>query len=470
MMKSGRISISLQLTLWFGSIFLLGWTLFGASMWFNLKHTLTSERRLTLSRRLDRLESLLEKTQSEPPAERLDDFRDFAHATGGGLMQIAHSDGRRVVPVLSDAAASFPWPTHPDGSAEQFVHAEAGDQPYWVLTRPSSLDGNSVVLMAAAPETGNLLVLDRFWIGLLASAPILLLVSSAGGYWLSRHALRPVDRITVAARSISIRSLSERLPELSTSDELARLTETFNAMLARLEAAVSQIKQFTADASHELRSPLSFIRTVAEVALRTPNIDTNSREALDEIVAETARAAALLEDMLTLARADAAQSDAALEPIEIAEVVDQACEAVRPLAAERHLDLFVTLDAQRNVQVLGDFSSLRRLLSILLDNALKYTPPPGNVHVSLSTADNKAILQVQDSGTGIAASDLPHIFDRFYRADPSRSQIEGCGLGLAIARWIANLHQAEISVVSTPNKGSTFLVVFPIYHPHAIQA
>ena len=236
------------------------------------------------------------------------------------------------------------------------------------------------------------------------------------------------------------------------------------------KARAGQIKQFTADASHELRSPLSFIRTVAEVALRTPNIDTNSREALDEIVAETARAAALLEDMLTLARADAAQSDAALEPIEIAEVVDQACEAVRPLAAERHLGLFVTLDAQRNVQVLGDFSSLRRLLSILLDNALKYTPPPGNVHVSLSTADNKAILQVQDSGTGIAASDLPHIFDRFYRADPSRSQIEGCGLGLAIARWIANLHQAEISVVSTPNKGSTFLVVFPIYHPHAIQA
>lgn len=464
-MTARRVSISLRLTLWFGGIFLLGWVLFGASMWFNLKHTLTDERRLTLSRRLDRLEALANKTRGESPGDRLGDYRDFARATGGGLMQIVRGDGARVIPALSSAADAFPWPAPFDQSAEQFLHVRAADQPYWVLTRPSSLDGHPVVLLAAAPEAGNLLVLDRFWFGLLASAPILLLVSSAGGYWLSRRALRPVDRIAAAARSISIRNLSERLPVTRSGDELQRLTETCNAMLARLESAVNQIKQFTADASHELRSPLSFVRTVAEVALRTPHIDPQSREALEDIVAEAARAASLLEDMLTLARADSAQSEAALEPLSLAAVVGQACDAIRPLAAEHRLALSVDLGDSRPACVLGDFSTLRRLFGILLDNALKYTSAPGSIHVALSVAGDKAAVLVRDTGSGIADSDLPHIFDRFYRADPSRSQIEGCGLGLAIARWIAGLHHAEILVTSQPGQGSDFRVVFPLCAP-----
>ncbi len=461
-MRSGHISISLRLTLWFGGIFLVGWGFFGASMWFNLKHTLTAERHVTLSRRLDRLETVIEKTRGEAPEDRLNDYRDFAHATGGGLMQIVREDGAHAVPVLSSAAAAFPWPSHPDSTREQFVHVRAADQPYWVLTRPSSLDGQPLVLMAAAPEAGNLLVLDHFWFGLLASAPVLLLVSSAGGYWLSRRALRPVDQITAAARSISIRNLSERLPVTRTADELERLTETCNAMLARLESAVNQIRRFTADASHELRSPLSFVRTVAEVSLRNPKIDDESREALEDIVAEAARATAMLEDMLALARADASQNEAALEPVALSAIVQEACDAARPLAKERELALSVALDDSGATRVLGDAPALRRLFSILLDNALKYTPTRGSIHVSLHASGNEAAVQVSDTGAGIAEADLPHIFDRFYRADPSRGQTEGCGLGLAIAQWIANLHRARIDVVSEPGKGSTFEVVFPI--------
>jgi heavy metal sensor kinase len=316
--------------------------------------------------------------------------------------------------------------------------------------------------MAAAPEAGNLLVLDRFLIGLLASAPILLLVSSAGGYWVGRRALKPVDRITSTVQSISIGSLSERLPVDATGDELQRLAETCNAMLARLESSVNRIRQFTADASHELRAPLTFTRTVAEVALRNPRIDAESRHAFEEIVDEGAKAAVLLADMLTLARADANSSDVVWEVVDLADVIENVFEKVRPLAVERQLALVLSHRTNSGVSVMGDFPSLRRLFWILLDNALKYTPAPGRIEVTLNASATEATVLVSDSGIGIAKSDLPYIFDRFYRADPSRSQVEGSGLGLAIAKLIAEMHTGNLSAVSEENKGTTFRIVLPL--------
>jgi len=305
------------------------------------------------------------------------------------------------------------------------------------------------------------LVLQSFWRGLLASVPILLLISSAGGYWVSRRALKPVDRITTTARSISIRNLSERLPVTETGDELQRLAETCNAMLDRLESAVYQIKQFTADASHELRGPLSFTRTVAEVALRNPHADLESRKAFEDIVDEAAKAAILLEDMLTLARADAAPFSMTLEPIDLAAVIEDVCAMARPIAEQRGLTLTVSHAGEPSVGVLGDFSSLRRLLWILLDNALKYTHARGQIEVLLTVISDRTTLLVRDNGIGISPTDLPHVFDRFYRADPSRGMVEGNGLGLAIAKWIAETHRAQLSVASEERRGSTFQLVFP---------
>lgn len=462
-MRVNRASISLRLTFWFACIFFSGWVLFGATMWFNLKRTLTGERYTTLSRRIDRLENLLQATQKESPADRVQDFRDFAHATGNGLAEVFRADGSHAYPSPSVAAADFPWPKPPAGTEEQFVHAQAGDLPYWVLVRPFTLGAEHVYLMAAAPETGNIIVLERFWKGLLASAPLLLLISSVGGYWLSRRALKPVDRITATARSISIRNLSERVPEIKTGDELQRLVDTCNAMLARLESAVNQIKQFTADASHELRGPLSFVRTVAEVGLRDPHINKQSRQAFEEIVEETAKAAALLEEMLVLARADAGGADAVLEPQNLADVIQAACEIARPIAQERSLVLSVSLEEKKPVLVLGDFSALRRLLWILLDNALKFTQPHGQIEVALHSTGEQATVVVRDSGAGIPEEALPYIFDRFYRADPSRSQVEGTGLGLAIAKWIADLHHADLSVASQVEKGTVVRLAIPVY-------
>jgi heavy metal sensor kinase len=459
-MKSA--SISLRLTAWFGGIFLLGWLAFGAAMWLNLKSTLTGERRSTLARRLDRLEDLLNQTRNESAADRYQDYRDFAHATGNGLEEVFHPDGLRALQSPSSAAQFFAWPIPSSGARERFLQVDSDGQPYWVLLRPVTLNGESLILASAAPATGNILVLDRFLVGLLASMPVLLLISSACGYWVSRRALLPVDRITATARYIGIRNLAKRLPALRSGDELERLTETFNAMLARLESAVGQIKQFTADASHELRGPLSFTRTVAEVALRNPALDPESRRAFEEIVEESAKAAVLLDDMLTLARADSGAGDAVLEPLNLADVIEQACELARPIATERNLAISVSVAPSVPVEVLGDYSSLRRLLWILLDNALKYTRAPGRIEVDLRSTTREAKVMVRDTGIGIPQSDLPHIFDRFYRADPSRSLVEGSGLGLAIAKWIADLHHGDLTVESELNKGTAAHLVLPL--------
>jgi signal transduction histidine kinase len=348
------------------------------------------------------------------------------------------------------------------------VRAASDGQPYWVLARPVSLAGHSVVLIAAAPEAGNLLVIENFLWGLLASAPLLLVISSASGYWVSRRALKPVDRITATARSISIRNISERIPVSQTGDELQRLSETCNAMLDRLESSVNQIKRFTADASHELRGPLSFTRTVAEIALKNPHVDEESRVALHDIVDEMAKAAVLLEEMLALARADSLPVALPRTHVDLAWLIKDVCTMALPIVEQHGLQLLVPGHLS-GVMVLGDASALKRLIWILLDNAVKYSEPNGTISVSVETLAGQTKVVVHDNGIGISPADLPFVFDRFYRADPSRSIVEGNGLGLAIAKWIAETHQAELSVTSDAKGGTCFNIVFANLRTPTVQ-
>jgi heavy metal sensor kinase len=456
---SRQVSISLRLTMWFGGVFLAGWVLFGVSMWANLKQTLTNERHQTLARRLDRLQELLGKDQTASSEDRNDDFKDFAHATGNGLAQVYAADGRLAYPSPSAAATAFPWP----GFAREagvFTRVQAAGQPYWVMGRPFTIGGQTLELMAAAPEAGNLLVMQSFLYGMLEWVPAVLLISCAAGYWVSRRALRPVDRIAATAKSISIRNISERVPVSQTGDELQRLAETCNAMLERLDRSVNQIKRFTADASHELRGPLSFTRTVAEVALRNREADRESQRAFTEIVEEMSRAAALLDEMLTLARADSVPVSLPRTPVALAGIVEEVCGLAQPMALERGLTLGWHKEDERAL-VLGEAAALKRLVWIMVDNALKYSRPNGRIDVSLHEAEGGTWLEIRDDGIGISAADLPHIFERFYRADPSRGVVEGNGLGLAIAQWIAGTHQARLSAVSDEGVGTCFRVEFP---------
>ena len=296
---------------------------------------------------------------------------------------------------------------------------------------------------------------------LLLTVPAFILCGATGGYWLSRRALLPVDQITDRARTISLKNLSERLPVPSTNDEIQRLAQTWNDMLARLEVAVSRISQFTADASHELRTPIAIVRFAAENALRKVRSEEEYRTALNRIQSESESMTRLVEDLLFLARADVELSPGEPEPVDLTRLVDSACYDLQPLAGAK--DIRLTKSASHDgTRVLGHPASLRRMLLILLDNAIKYTPVGGSVSISLQETNRQALLVVEDTGTGIPAELKHRVFERFFRADPSRNKDSGGhGLGLAIAHTIVSQHHATIELESKAAGGCVFTVNFP---------
>jgi len=289
----------------------------------------------------------------------------------------------------------------------------------------------------------------------------MLVVSALAGYFISRRALMPIVRLTESARSITIGNLAARLPVSPVRDELTRLAETCNQMLSRLEEAVKRLTQFTADASHELRSPIAFIRTASEDALYLPDLPVEAIQTFKSIVSETEHSSRLLEDMLLLARFDAGRAPLGLEQIFLVEIVQSLISKMQVLAAQKHQHLSAQL-SDEDLESVGDAQMLRRLIWILIDNAIKYTPSESLIEVALVRDGQKARLTVSDDGPGIPEAHLPHIFDRLFRVDPSRGEQEGTGLGLAIAKRIAETHHAEINVRSREGKGTTFEVIFPL--------
>jgi signal transduction histidine kinase len=285
----------------------------------------------------------------------------------------------------------------------------------------------SYTIQVATPLKEFYEVLERFRLILWFSAPLLLIGAGLEGYLISRRALKPVDQITTAAESISITNLSDRLEVPRSSDELQRLSETLNRMLARLDASVQRMSQLTADASHELRAPVSLIRTTAELAVQGDRTNTEYREDMVQILAEAERTSRLIDSLLLLARADAGEGGLQHELADVSTSVREALEQGRSLAAEKRIELTSNLSSDA-VVVRGDGGSLCRMFFILIDNAIKYTPEGGRVQVSLEALDGHATIRVTDSGIGILESDQPHIFDRFWRADKVRSRgVGGAG-------------------------------------------
>lgn len=452
-------SISVRLTFWFSSIFLLGFIAFGIAMWFDLAYSLSQGRDRTLFRRAGRFADVVTSSAGLPESGQARRFAEFADATPeGNLIHIFDASGSRLLPRIPDPS-DFPWPSPSLYSRRQFREVLYRGRHFRIFIYPVQIGPRTLTILVAGQLEDNRGLLARFETGLFASIPALLIVSALGGYWLSRRVLRPIDRLTTAVRSISIGNLSGRLPIGSTRDELQRLAVTCNGMLSRVEDSVARIQRFTADASHELRSPISFVRTVAEVALGNPQIDQESRESFESILGESVEASRLLEDMLVLARADSQQSDLLFEPVDLADVLDEVRHRASSLAEAKNQKL--TVGRSGSARVHGDRPSLRRLLWTLVDNAVKYTPSGGRIELSLKTHGSEAHLIVRDSGIGIPQEKLQRVFERFFRADASRTQVEGSGLGLAIAKWIADMHHAAIAVESTEGRGTTFRVVFP---------
>jgi signal transduction histidine kinase len=293
-------------------------------------------------------------------------------------------------------------------------------------------------------------------------APTLLLVASLGGYWISRRALAPVDAIATQARVIGELSLSTRLPNLGTDDELQRLSETLNEMLERIESSFGRVTRFTADASHELRTPVSLIRIESELALRKDRGPEEYRIALQNILIQSEKTGELLENLLALTRADAGRETLVFLDLDLCASVHAVGLWWQNAAKAKSIRLALEVPNEE-IWILGDRRSLERLLAILLDNAVKYTPVGGDIIVSLRGGRETAELKVSDTGIGIAPEHQPRVFERFYRVDDSRNKnTGGSGLGLAIAEWIVKQHRGSIVVESKLGHGSTFTVTLPI--------
>ncbi|GCE24243.1 sensor histidine kinase [Dictyobacter kobayashii] len=307
---------------------------------------------------------------------------------------------------------------------------------------------------------------------LLLITPLILLVSSIGGYWLASRVIRPVQTITRTAREMSETDLHRRL-NLHRRDELGELAATFDRMLDRLERAFARQRQFTADASHELRTPLSIINTEVEHMLQRPHTAEEYIQTLEVVQQENQRMTRLVNNLLTLARTDKELVMLKRDQVDLSEIIVDGAERLAALAQQNGIEIF--LSGLDEILVRGDQLYLTQLYTNLLENAIKYSAGIGKrVDVRLERQEKQARIQISDEGPGIAAEHLPFIFERFYRADQARTHQQpingvndsmGSGLGLSIARWIAQEHGGSIQVQSSPGQGASFEISLPLSSP-----
>ena len=296
--------------------------------------------------------------------------------------------------------------------------------------------------------------LRRFGWLLAGLAPAVLIIAGLGGYWIAGRALAPVDRMTRTVQETTLRSLDRRLEVPAADDELRRLAVTFNEMLARMQVGVADLTRLTAEASHELRTPVSLVRTTAEIALSRPRPADEYRQALKDVLGHAERMSALVGDLLLLARVDAGVEAGEPAPVDLSDVARDVAEEFRMTAARRSLGFVVA--AETPVEVVGDAGSFRRLFVILLENAVAYTPPGGRVEVRVTRSveghERVAMVDVIDTGIGIDPDERERVFDRFYRGVAARTQAaDGSGLGLSIARTIVERARGTIEIDAGPD-------------------
>ncbi len=395
------------------------------------------------------LSSSANAPRNSPPDPRVVASSPRVPESGGVLGWLVHPLVNVGQPAVYHEGG-FVSITDPKGGGRTRIHGMAllsGDQAVAYLET-----GASLVHLDASMERLGLLLLVTCSLGLLAAL--------FGGWAIAAGALRPVSTMATVARSIaSSRGFSRRLSPLERRDELGQLATAFNGMLTSLEEAYRTQQRFVADASHELRAPLTALQGNLELLERAPDLpDAEKAEMVACLRQEIGRMGRLVSDLLALAHADAGQKLVSKKLVELDRLLLEAFRDARGLAKGQRLSVG-ELD---QLQVVGDPDRLKQLLVILMDNALKYTPTGGEVSLGLRRSGGIVELTVKDTGIGISAEDLPHIFERFYRADKARSRdLGGSGLGLSIAKWIVEQHGGSISVSSIPGSGSTFTVCLP---------
>tara|TARA_R110002167_G_scaffold220633_3_gene425266 strand:- start:7434 stop:8861 length:1428 start_codon:yes stop_codon:yes gene_type:complete len=334
--------------------------------------------------------------------------------------------------------------------------------PYRIAsTRMSGLFGtvNVQVMTSLVPLYNDLAALQ--WVVALL-LPLAVLVAIASGQFLAGRALRQVQQVVDETNAINISSLDRRVQILNPDDEIGKLAVAVNSLIARLDRAVNEIHRFTADASHEIRTPIAALRLEAESILRSPRTPQEYERTLAVVLEETTRLGKLADQLLKLSRHDAGIIRCQHDPVQLDALLLDVVEQVKSIAEDRQINLIPEIGT--TCEILGDDISLSQVFFNILENALKYTPVGGDVIVKLNVTDKSAVVEVQDSGIGISADDLPHLFERFYQADPSRQNSSGgTGLGLSIAQAAVFQHEGTIEIQSQPGQGTKVTVLLPLY-------
>ena len=379
----------------------------------------------------------------------------------GALLEVTDDSGEWLFRSdrFLDQRPTLPFDT--EGGTKFFTTNLDANQ-YRVAMARVHVGDKTYAIHAAVPTEPFDQALDRFRLIEKEALPILVLVASMLGYWLSGKSLAPVDRIIRTAEQIGVENLSRRLEVPEPRDELRRLTETLNSMLDRIETSFRRITRFTADASHDLRTPITIIRATAEIVLRKKRTELEYQGALTRVLETSIETSEMLDNLLALARADAGAGGLEMHALDLTAHIRKAHERAAVLASTKSLSLIARVP-ETSVFVRADAMAIDRLLLILLDNAVKYTPPGGRCEIELEKHENEARIAVRDSGIGIETHELELVFDRFHRSDRARSrETPGAGLGLAIARWITNIHGGSIWVASQIGLGSEFFVTLPV--------
>ena len=460
-----RRSIRVRLTLWYLAVLVPATLALAAGSWWLARRSVNDEVDRTLHARIDGARTFLTDMAGEHLSARhmKEEFGEYVELSRGeALLDVTDSSGA----VLSRPGLAG-WPTLAaglDATASPMDRALNGD-PFRVASQTFAAGTSQFHVVVAMPVRADRDALRRFAWMLAGLVPIVLVIAGVGGYAIAGRALAPVDRMTRIVQETTLRNLDRRLDVPAADDELRRLAVTFNDMLGRMQAGVADLTRLTAEASHELRTPVSLVRTTAEVALSRPRSTDEYREALEDVLGHAVRLSALVGNLLALARADAGVEASEQVRVDLAALARELGQDFRAAALARSLGLVVAADAP--VQVMGDPASLRRLLVILLENAVAYTPEGGRIELSItggaSSTAPTAVVDVVDTGIGIDPAERARLFERFYRGAAARQQTaEGSGLGLSIARAIVERAHGTIALAAGPGgRGCHARVILP---------
>ena len=461
-------SLRFRITAWYAGLLAGALLVFGVSVYLGLERYLYWDLQSTLD---SSCRTIATQLLSQHPFKRADWLETeineaYAPEVNSHFIRVIQ-EGVGVVYASGapkDGAfdpSQVPLPTEEEKSHARKIRFGGGPQ-LLIDTLPfTAPDGSRFVIESGVPYYQIKVVLHGLLVTFGVYMPFIISLAVVSGYWLMRRSLQPVDEITKRAEGITSTNLSERLPVIRTGDELERLSISLNRMIERLDEAFQHINRFSADASHELRTPLTILQLELEGITQSHRLNPSLMDQIGSALEETHRMSHIVESLLAISRLDAGEVKMDTARLDLGDLAASTAEQMRLLAEEK--SIIFRCNVAPDIYVEGDRSRLQQVIVNLIANAIKYTQEGGAIEVRVRADGGTALLEVSDNGAGISAQALPHVFERFYRADKARSRNSGgAGLGLAIAKAICTAHGAEITVSSQEGHGSCFTVELPL--------